>query len=327
MKKFITTASLSAALVLSACANDDENKDEAKEEKDDIKYEDTLATSDAGDVTVDDILNSIGSEEVASQTFELTLNKIIEDKYKDEVDIDQLKEDIDKEIEEYGGEEQFSQVLAQSQPGLTVEGYKQSKNANVLHNKFFADKLEISDDDALKDSYNAQHILVKVEEEDEDKENDKDAKSDKEAKKEAEDILKEVKDGGDFDEIAKEKSDDTGSSMNGGKLGLVTKGQMVPEFEEALFELEPGEISDVVKSDFGYHIIKRLDTNKEDMSENEIADAKSQIINQKIQEDPNKIMDFYKELLDEYNVKFKNKDIEEQIDKMMQPLEIQQDAE
>ena len=115
--------------------------------------------------------------------------------------------------------------------------------------------------------------------------------------------------------------------MNGGKLGLVTKGQMVPEFEEALFELEPGEISDVVKSDFGYHIIKRLDTNKEDMSENEIADAKSQIINQKIQEDPNKIMDFYKELLDEYNVKFKNKDIEEQIDKMMQPLEIQKDAE
>src|SRR5699024_317350 len=163
--------------------------------------------------------------------------------------------------EEYGGEEQFSQVLAQSQPGLTVEGYKQSKIANVLHNKFFADKLEISDDDALKDSYNAQHILVKVEVEDEDKENDKDAKSDKE-----------VKDGSYFDEITKEKTDDTGSSMNGGKLGLVTKGQMVPEFEEALFELEPGEISDVVKSDFGYHIIKRLDTNKEDMSENEIAD-------------------------------------------------------
>src|SRR5699024_824197 len=145
--------------------------------------------------------------------------------------------------------------------------------------------------------------------------------SDKEAKKEAEDILKEVKDGGDFDEIAKEKSDDTGSSMNGGKLGLVTKGQMVPEFEEALFELEPGEISDVVKSDFGYHIIKRLATSKEQMKDNEIEDATSEIINQNIQEDPNKIMDFYKDVLDEYNVKLKNKDIEEQIVKTMQTLE------
>lgn len=316
MKKLLTTTTLSAALILSACANDDNNA--SKGDNKETKFGETLVKSDAGNVTVDDVLNSFGMEEVASQTFELTLNKIIEDKYKDEVDIDKIKADVDKEIEGYGGEDQFAQLLSQSQPGLTVEGYKQNKIANILHNKFFSEKLEISDEDAINGAYDAQHILIKVDEEAED------GKTDEEAKKEAEDLLKKVNDGEDFSKLAKEHSDDTGSAENDGKLGIVTKGQMVPEFEEALFKLKPGEVSDVVKTQFGYHIIKRLDKKAEDMSESEIADAKSKLINEKIQENPNKIMDFYKELLDEYNVKFENKDIKEQVDKMMSPIDIQE---
>lgn len=58
-----------------------------------------------------------------------------------------------------------------------------------------------------------------------------------------------------FAELAKEYSDDPGSAQNGGSLGIFGKGQMVPEFEQAAFSLKPGEISEPVKSDFGYHII------------------------------------------------------------------------
>jgi parvulin-like peptidyl-prolyl isomerase len=66
-------------------------------------------------------------------------------------------------------------------------------------------------------------------------------------------------DGEDFAEVAKEMSEDPGSAENGGDLGCFGKGQMVPEFEEAAFSLEVGEVSQPVKTDFGYHIIQVYD--------------------------------------------------------------------
>jgi peptidyl-prolyl cis-trans isomerase C len=68
-------------------------------------------------------------------------------------------------------------------------------------------------------------------------------------------ILAELKKGGDFAAIAKEKSKDPGAG-NGGDLGYFTQDQMVPEFAQAAFKLEPGQLSDPVKTQFGWHIIK-----------------------------------------------------------------------
>ncbi len=80
-----------------------------------------------------------------------------------------------------------------------------------------------------------------------------------EAKAKADDLQKKLAAGGDFAALAKAESDDTGSGANGGDLGSFGRGQMVPEFEKVAFEAKIGEVSPVVETQFGYHIIQVQD--------------------------------------------------------------------
>ncbi|HWU40730.1 MAG TPA: peptidylprolyl isomerase, partial [Candidatus Acidoferrum sp.] len=73
---------------------------------------------------------------------------------------------------------------------------------------------------------------------------------------EADAILKELQEGKDFAELAKAKSQDTGSAEKGGDLGELRHGQTVQEFEDEAFHLKPGELSPVIKTQYGYHILK-----------------------------------------------------------------------
>ncbi|NTU59616.1 MAG: hypothetical protein HGA98_00990 [Deltaproteobacteria bacterium] len=100
-----------------------------------------------------------------------------------------------------------------------------------------------------KESVRARHILVKLA---------AGAKPDEEAKvrAKAESVLKEAKAGKDFATLAKKYSEDPGSKEKGGDLGAFERGQMVPAFEEAAFALKPGQLSDLVKTQFGFHVIK-----------------------------------------------------------------------
>jgi peptidyl-prolyl cis-trans isomerase D len=95
------------------------------------------------------------------------------------------------------------------------------------------------------------------------------------ARAKAEDVLKQVKAGGNFAELAKKYSDDPGSAKNGGSLGFIGKGRTVPEFEKAAFSLPKGGTSDLVQSSYGFHIIHVDD--KQDAHVKSLDDVKAQI--------------------------------------------------
>jgi peptidyl-prolyl cis-trans isomerase C len=95
----------------------------------------------------------------------------------------------------------------------------------------------------------ASHILITVPE-------NADAAAKAQARTKAEQVLKDVQAGKDFAGLAKEHSQDPGSAVNGGDLGFFEQGQMVGPFNEAAFSMQPGATSDLVETQFGYHIIR-----------------------------------------------------------------------
>ena len=182
------------------------------------------------------------------------VTKVVIDKEADKRNVKVKDSEIDAEVatyeESYGGEEGLKSALEAS--GLTLADLKEDIETNIKIEKLMAEDIEITEDEVKSyyeenksnfdtpESIEVSHILV------EDKET-------------AQEILDKLKAGEDFAELAKEYSTDTATAEKGGELGFITSGEMVEEFEKAAFALKVGEISDIVKTDYGYHIIKATD--------------------------------------------------------------------
>lgn len=177
------------------------------------------------------------------------------------------KDEIEAELADF--KEAYSQEVL-DQYGYTDDYIKESIAMQLKYNKLIS---EISgpidvDEQAIKDIYEevrASHILVKVNPDDEQAWDD--------AKEQAEFVLAELEHT-DFAELAKMYSDDS-SSEKGGDIGFIKRGQTVAPFEEAAFSMEVGEISGLVKSEYGYHIIMITDVKRAEGDEYE--SAKEQI--------------------------------------------------
>ena len=109
----------------------------------------------------------------------------------------------------------------------------------------------------MKSSVDISHILLQV---------TPSESSFKEAFEKALDIQNKLKAGEDFSDLARKFSEDPGSAANGGTLGFVSRGTLVKEFEEVAFALEPGQISDIVQTQFGFHIIQLIERQGERIS-------------------------------------------------------------
>jgi peptidyl-prolyl cis-trans isomerase D len=121
----------------------------------------------------------------------------------------------------------------------------------------------------VKEQVKVRHILIAVPQ-------GSDAKTDAAAKAKAEDILKQIKSGGSFADLASKNSDDPGSKTQGGELGWLDRGKTVPEFDKAAFTLPVGQTSDLIKTQFGYHILQVED--KKTAHLRPLAEVKPEII-------------------------------------------------
>jgi peptidyl-prolyl cis-trans isomerase D len=130
-----------------------------------------------------------------------------------------------------------------------------------------------SDEFRTPEQVNVRHILIKSPLPGPDGKVDPKAMDAARAK--AQDVLKQVKAGGNFADLAKKYSDDPGSAKNGGSLGFIGKGRTVPEFEKAAFSLPKGGTSDLVQSSYGFHIIHVDD--KQDAHLKSMDEVKAQI--------------------------------------------------
>ena len=305
MNKKILTLMLASTMVLGACGN------QAKNDRDNSKQVESKADSkEAAKELGKDSVAIVNGEKISKDSYKEEMsfygsmlasrqnlkNSIIQMMVQDKLISDDMKANkltvADKEVndafmnsvKQFGGQEQFDKML--DDYNMDLEKFKETVKKDLMyqkHREWFGKEHQVSDDEIKqyfednKEQFSkrdASHILVEDEET-------------------AKEIKKKLDEGEDFAKLAKEYSKDTANAEKGGELGSFAKGQMVKEFEDAVFSLKEGEISGPVKTQFGYHIIK---LNK---IEESLEDSKEQIT--KILTDK-KYADYIKELNEKANV-------------------------
>jgi len=150
---------------------------------------------------------------------------------------------------------------------------KVQSGVQITHDELQAYYNQHRDEYRVAEQVKASHILIKTPLPGAD--GKVDDKGVAEAQRRAEDLLKQLKAGAKFEDLAKKYSEDPGSAKEGGSLGWIGKGRTVPEFEKAAFSLPKGQISGLVKSSYGFHIIRVED--KQDAHMKTLEEVQSQI--------------------------------------------------
>ena len=230
------------------------------------------------DITLQQIRNAVQSSSFVPST----VADRISDVAAQERDVQQLRFDSAKYLSKVNVTDEMIVAFYEKNPKLFEIPEQMKAEYVVLTAAAVAADIKVSDDDvksfyeqnakryASDEQRRASHILITVKKDAADA--DRAA-----AKKKAEELLAQArKKPADFAKLAKENSQDPGSAAKGGDLGFFGRGMMVKPFEEAAFSQKKGEISDLVQSDFGYHIIMVTDT--KGASSKSLSEVKTQIV-------------------------------------------------
>ncbi|MGI5920999.1 MAG: peptidylprolyl isomerase [Syntrophomonadaceae bacterium] len=204
----------------------------------------------------------------------------------------EIEAELNKYYEQYGGQDAFNQTLAMS--GYTLDDVKQDVVKTLQAKKLLKPRIKITEKElktyfeenkaafVQEEQVKASHILVETE-------------------TKAKEVKRKLDNGEDFSKLAREYSADTATKDNGGDLGFFSRGEMVAEFEEAAFSLNVGEVSNPVKTEYGYHIIKVTD--KKEAQEANYESSKKEVREAVLDQKMSAQFDSWiKKLYDKYNV-------------------------
>jgi foldase protein PrsA len=274
MKKWtIALATAASVLALSACNNG--GSEVIVETKD-------------GNITKEEFYNTMKERFGKDVIRDLVYEKVLSKKYK------VSDKEIDKEIENLKEMYGTQYDLAVQQNG--EQAIRDMVKLDLLRQKAAMEDIKVTEKelkkyyDEYKPKIRASHILVKDE-------------------KTAKEIKAKLDKGEDFAKLAKEYSQDPGSAQKGGDLGWFGPGKMVKEFENAAYSLKVGEISQPVKTEFGYHIIKVTDKEKKKPYEQMKDEIEFEVKKSKL--DSTKIESKVEKLIKEADVKVKDNDLKD----------------
>ncbi|MBD3107438.1 peptidylprolyl isomerase [Bacillus sp. AGMB 02131] len=228
----------------------------------------TVASVDGNKITSDELYDVMAAQYGSTIVDTMITNKVIELEAKKQgvkITDEAIEEELNEFIESYGGKDSFNSALEYS--GITLEDFKNDIEIYLMTVELMSPDIEVTeeemekyfeenkDDFAQAEEVRASHILV------EDKET-------------AQEVLEKINAGEDFAELAAEYSTDT-SAKEGGDLGFFGTGKMVEAFEKAAWALDIDEVSDIVETEYGFHIIKVTD--KQEAKEAVYEDCKDEI--------------------------------------------------
>jgi foldase protein PrsA len=272
MKKAMLALAATSVIALSACGTSSSDK---------------IVTSKAGDITKEEFYEQMKNSQTGKQTLNnMVMEKVLIKNYKvDEKEVDKKFDEMKKQVGD-----QFDTLMKQQ--GLKEETVKNGVRASLAQEKAIEKTIT---DKELKENYKpeikASHILVKDE---------------ATAKK----VKEELGQGKSFEDLAKQYSEDTGSKEKGGDLGYFTAGKMVKEFEDAAYKMKKDEVSEPVKSQFGYHIIKVTDIKEQKPFDEVKGDIKKDLVQKKTQ-DAQFMNDLMMKEIKKADVKVDDKDLKD----------------
>lgn len=231
MKRIAMTAALAASVfTLSACSSNAEDSE-------------AVVETSNGEVTKEEFYQELKKQSGDKVLRQLVLKEVLSSKY--DVSEEAVNEELETMKKQYG--DQFNSVL-QRYGVSSEEEFKEVIRLSLLQEKAATEDIEITEKemkqyyDRMSTEIQASHILVQD-------------------KATAEEVKQKLENGASFESLASEYSKD-GTAQKGGELGYFGPGKMAPKFEDAAYSLEVGEVSDPVKTQFGYHIIKVTDKRK-----------------------------------------------------------------
>ena len=323
MKKIVkvTASALAICLLVTGCGNNAELKDN-----------NTVVKTDEGKITADQLYESLRDKYGISVLVDMIDHQLFDEKYEtDGTEEETINAQIEQMKSQYNNDEEaFNAAITQYlgvenedelRDMLSLEYKRNLAIEEHVKNSVTDDEIEKYYNDEVIGDIKVRHILIKPETTD-DMSTEEQTEAEEKAKKEAEDLIKKLDDGADFEELAKEYSDDTGSASDGGLIDYFNKDDNMDEaFLNASIDLEEGKYTEEpVQSSFGYHIILKLDQKKKPKLNKVKNDIIETLAEEKLNEDATLRYNALIEIREEAGIKFNDDSLKKDYDELMQQL-------